>query len=183
MGAAAATMSRRKLGPRSPHSPAETAETETTAENGECSEHGGIAGEQQRHCEFRNPRDTETQRHRETQRERSYCEIFLPASRPSIFGRPSGSLSPSSSLAAIELPINIEMAQVISISGVNIDWDKIDLILVNCYINAPKKCKSASILELLEILESVIFNHPGNEIVMLGDFNVSGLSAQPVDTP
>ncbi|XP_069083524.1 olfactory receptor 5AP2-like [Pleurodeles waltl] len=117
-----------------------------------------------------------------------YYEIFLPPTHPSFFGRPSRGLSifikHAVCLAATELPINSKMAQVVSICDVNIDRETVGLILINCYISASKKLKSALILELLEILKCAIFSHPGNEIVMLGDFNVTRVgTGKAVKTP
>ncbi|KAJ1119471.1 hypothetical protein NDU88_007656 [Pleurodeles waltl] len=117
----------------------------------------------------------------------SCYEIFQSATRPSIFGRPSGGLSifikHAVRLVITELTINSKMAQVITISGVNIDQQNVDLILINCYINAPMKSKAATILELLKHLEMVIFRHPGHKIIMLGDFNIHGRDANTEDPP
>ncbi|KAJ1183591.1 hypothetical protein NDU88_000408 [Pleurodeles waltl] len=116
-----------------------------------------------------------------------YYEIFQSATRPSIFGRPSGGLSifikNAVRLVTTELNINSKMAQVVTTSGVNIDQQNVDFILINCYINAPMKSKAVTILELLKILEMVIFSHPGHEIIMMGDFNVHGLDVNTEDLP
>ncbi|KAJ1105164.1 hypothetical protein NDU88_002572 [Pleurodeles waltl] len=116
-----------------------------------------------------------------------FYKIFQSATLPSIFGRPSGGLSifikHAVRLVATELNIVSKMAQVITISGVTIDQQNVDLILINCYINAPSKFKAELILELLKSLEMVIFTHPGHEMIMMGDFNIQGLDANTEDAP
>ncbi|KAJ1084028.1 hypothetical protein NDU88_004183 [Pleurodeles waltl] len=116
-----------------------------------------------------------------------YSEIFQSATRPSIFGQPYGGLSifikHAVRLVTTELTIKSKMAQEITISGVTIDQQNVDLILINCYINADSKSKAELILELLKNLEMVIFSHPGHKIIMMGDFNIQGLDANTEDFP
>ncbi|KAJ1109192.1 hypothetical protein NDU88_006556 [Pleurodeles waltl] len=118
---------------------------------------------------------------------RGYYEIFQSATRPCIFGRPSGGLSifikHAVRLVTTELTINSKMAQVITISGVTIGKQNMDLVLINCYKNAPSKSKAELILELLKSLERVIFSHPSHKIIMMGDFNIQGLDANTEDFP
>ncbi|KAJ1192097.1 hypothetical protein NDU88_001409 [Pleurodeles waltl] len=116
-----------------------------------------------------------------------YYEIFKSATCPSIFGRPSGGLSTFIKYAVLlvttELTIESKMAQVITISVVSIDQQNVNLIIINCYINAPSKSTAELILELLKSLEMVIYRHPGHKIIMMSDFNIQGLDAKTEDFP